>query len=203
MQRIELIKTIARYITREDLCVCSIGAVTDDWTNHAPCPENTLYLGILGSITTTALGIAVSLPHRRIVALETDGSVLMNTGAMCTLGTQRPANLTVLVMDNEIYENIGGPPTLTAHNTDLAKMAEGAGCLNAMTVRDVASLEREFARMLSDQQMGYLVAKIEAKRHPWTWEQRKQTDGVEDKYRFLRYVERLEKVSIHPGAPQN
>jgi sulfopyruvate decarboxylase subunit beta len=203
MQRIELIKAIARQITREDLCVCSIGAVTDDWTNHAPSPENTLYLGILGSITTTALGLAVSLPHRRIVALETDGSVLMNTGAMCTLGTQRPANLTVLVMDNEIYENIGGPPTLTAHNTDLARMAEGAGCLNAMTVRDLASLEREFARMLSDQQMGYLVAKIEAGRHPWTWEQRKQTDGVEDKYRFLRYVERLEQVSIHPGAPQN
>jgi len=29
------------------------------------------------------------------------------------------------------------------------------------------------------------------------------TDGVEDKYRFLRYVEKLEGVVIHPGAAQN
>jgi len=203
MQRIDLLKALAKIITPEDLCVSSIGAVTDDWTNHAPSAENTLYLGILGSITTAALGMALSLPHRRIIALETDGSVLMNTGAMCTLGCERPANLTVVVMDNGIYENIGGPPTHTSRNTDLAKMAEGAGCVNCVTAHDLSVMDREFSRMISDGEMGYLVAKIEPVKYPWVWEQRKQTDGVEDKYRFLRYMEKLEKVAIHPGAPQN
>jgi thiamine pyrophosphate-dependent acetolactate synthase large subunit-like protein len=203
MQRIELIKAIAQIVTAEDLCVSSIGAVTDDWNNHAPSSGNTLYLGMLGSITPAALGIALSLPHRRVIALETDGSVLMNTGAMCTLGCERPANLTVLVMDNGIYENIGGPPTHTSRNTDLARMAEGAGCLNAVTVRDVAGLQREFTRMLTDGEMGYLVAKIEPGKYPWKWEQRKQSDGVEDKYRFMRFVEKIESTVIHPGAQQN
>jgi hypothetical protein len=52
--------------------------------------------------------------------------------------------------------------------------------------------------------MGYLVAKIEPfARHKWEWKDRKATDGIEDKYRFLRYVEKLEGVVIHPGAVQN
>jgi sulfopyruvate decarboxylase subunit alpha len=120
-----------------------------------------------------------------------------------TLGKERPANLTVVVMDG-IYENIGGPPTHTSFNADLAKMADGAGCLNCVTVREADEFDRQFRRMLDDDQMGYLVAKIEPfAKHKWEWKDRKATDGVEDKYRFLRYVEKLEGVVIHPGAVQN
>jgi thiamine pyrophosphate-dependent acetolactate synthase large subunit-like protein len=203
MQRIEVIKAMAAVVTANDLLTTSIGQTWDDWWNHKPA-DNTFFTGILGSVTTTALGLAVSLPHRRIIAIESDGSVLLNTGVMCTLGKERPENLTVVVMDNGIYENIGGPPTHTSANTDLAKMAEGAGCLNCVTVRDAAEFDRQFRRMIGDRQMGYLVAKIEpGVRHKWRWEERKPTDGIEDKYRFLRYVEKLENVVIHPGAVQN
>lgn len=203
MQRIDLIKAIAPLVTSEDLCISSIGGLWDDWWNHRPPGDNTFFPGILGSITTTALGLALALPHRRIVAFETDGSVLMNTGAMCTLGCERPPNLTVLVIDNGIYENIGGPPTHTSRNTDLAKMAEGGGCINVATVRDVPAGLAAFKRMLEDREMGYIVAKIEPGKHPWAWKDRKPTDGVEDKYRFMRHVEKLERIVIHPGAPQN
>jgi sulfopyruvate decarboxylase subunit beta len=203
MQRIEVIKAMAAVVTADDLLTTSIGQTWDDWWNHKPA-DNTFFTGILGSVTTTALGLAVSLPHRRIIAIESDGSVLLNTGVMCTLGKERPENLTVVVMDNGIYENIGGPPTHTSANTDLAKMAEGAGCINCVTARDAAEFDRWFRRMIDDNQMGYLVAKIEpGVRHKWEWEDRKPTDGIEDKYRFLRYVEKLENVVIHPGAAQN
>ena len=203
MQRIEAIRHMAQVVTKDDLLTTSIGQTWDDWWNHKPA-DNTFFTGILGSVTTTALGLAVSLPHRRIIAIESDGSVLLNTGVMCTLGTERPAKLTVVVMDNGIYENIGGPPTHTSFNADLARMAEGAGCINCVTVREADEFDRQFRRMLDDDQMGYLVAKIEPfAKHKWEWKDRKATDGVEDKYRFLRYVEKLEGVVIHPGAVQN
>ena len=203
MQRIDVFRAIAPMITPEDLVTTSIGGTWDDWWNLKPGVDNTFFTGVLGSVTATALGLAISLPHRRIVAFESDGSMLMNTGIMCTLGAQRPANLTVLVFDNGIYENIGGPPTLTSVNTDLAHMAEGAGCLNCATATETGAVSRCFSQMLDDGEMGFLVAKIVPGKHPWAWRDRKPTDGIEDKYRFLRYVEKLEGVVIHPGAPQN
>jgi sulfopyruvate decarboxylase subunit beta len=203
MKRIDVIKVMAGIITKDDLVTTSIGQTWDDWWNYKPA-NNTFFTGILGSVSSTALGLAVSLPHRRIVAIESDGSMLLNTGIMCTLGKERPANLTVVVMDNGIYENIGGPPTHTSANTDLAKMAAGAGCLNCHTATELPDFEAGFRTMMEDNQMGYLVAKIAPfERHKWEWKDRKPTDGIEDKYNFLRYVEALENVVIHPGAAQN
>jgi sulfopyruvate decarboxylase subunit beta len=206
MQRIDAVKTLAELVTPEDLFISSIGGLWDDWWNHRPGgigTGNTFSPGILGSVSTTALGLAIALPHRRVVSLETDGSMLLNTGQMCTLGAERQPNLTVIVFDNGIYENIGGPPTHTARNTDLAKMADGAGCINCVTVHDVDSFRAEAERQLNDGESGFIVAKIEPGRHPWEWEDRKPTDGVEDKYAFMRYVERLEGFVVHPGAVQN
>src|ERR1044071_4186537 len=136
MQRIDAVRVLSSFFTADDLCISSLGALRQDWWNLTPRVGNTFYPAILGSVTTTALGLALALPHRRILALETDGSVLMNTGALCTLGDQRPSNMTVVVMDNGLYESIGGAPALTSQNADLAQMASGAGCINTMTIRD-------------------------------------------------------------------
>ncbi|HEX6208493.1 MAG TPA: thiamine pyrophosphate-dependent enzyme [Actinomycetota bacterium] len=202
MQRRDVLSTLARLVTPEDLVVTWRSTTWDDWAELAPAgARNTLPLAILGSISTTALGLAIALPYRRVVAVESDGSVLMNAGAMATLGAERPPNLTVVVLDNGMYESIGGPPTLTARHADLARMAEGAGCPNSLAVDGQAALEEAAARLLDDGEMGYLVARIKpgrpagTPRTPMTWP---RTDGVEDKYRFLRYVEELEGIVIHP-----
>lgn len=203
MRRIEVVRALAELTSKEDLFVSSIGGVWDDWWNYRPGKvANTFSPGILGSVTPTALGLALALPHRRVVSLDTDGSMLMNTGILCTLGNVRPPNLTVIVLDNEIYECIGGPPTFTAGHTDLALMAAGAGCLNCQTVYDADTCAAEIAAQLQDQQPGFIVAKIAPGAEPWSPEQTKFTDGVEDKYAFIRYVEQLENVVVHAGAPR-
>jgi sulfopyruvate decarboxylase subunit beta len=200
MKRIDVIRVMAEFVTAEDLVVTSIGATNNDWWNYQPA-DNTFYCTILGSVSTTTLGMAISLPHRRLIAIESDGSVLMNTGAMCTLGSERPPNMTVVVMDNGVYENIGGPITLTSRNADLARMAEGAGCLNCETVTDVDAFRKAFKKCLEDNELGYIVAKIEPGRHKWEPHQLKPGDGIEDKYRFIRYVEKLEGIVIHGNSP--
>ncbi|MBI4321642.1 MAG: thiamine pyrophosphate-binding protein [Chloroflexi bacterium] len=202
MKKLDVVKALALQVTPEDLFVSSIGMLQHDWWNYRPNGvDNTLSPGVLGSVSSIALGLAVALPHRRIVALDTDGSMLLNTGILCTLGNESPPNLTVIVFDNGVYQSIGGPPTLTSFKTDLAKMAEGAGCLNCVTVRDVEGFSVEVQRLLNDGEMGYLVAKIEPGDYPWPREKRRPWDGVEDKYRFIRYVEKLEGITIHAGSP--
>ncbi len=199
MRRIDVIRAMAALVTPDDLLTTSLGATMNDWWNHQPA-DNALFVGTLGSVTTTALGMAVSVPHRRVIAIESDGGVLFNLGVLCTLGAERPANLTVVVMDNGVYESIGGPATHSGHNADIAAMAEAAGCINCRTVTETDAVGPGFAELLDDGAFGYMVAKIEPGAHPWPPEKRKPTDGVEDKYRFIRYVEKLENKTIHGGA---
>lgn len=202
MKRIDVVRALASLVTPEDLFTLSIGAIQNDWWNYRPeGVYNTFSPGTLGTMSSVALGLAVALPHRRIVALDSDGSTLMNAGILCTLGCERPPNLTIIVFDNGMYESIGGPPTLTAFNTDLARMAEAAGCINCLTVSDVETFSSEARRLLTDGELGFLVAKIEPGAHPWPRDKRRLTDGVEDKYRFIRYVEQLEGIVVHPGSP--
>jgi sulfopyruvate decarboxylase subunit beta len=202
MKRIDAARAIAGNTTTQDLFVSSVGAIIDDWWNLRPGGEdNTISLSILGSVTSTALGLALALPHRRIIAIDTDGSMLMNTGILATVGNQRPPNLTVVVLDNGLYECIGSAPTLTSGNTDLEKMAAGAGCVNTATVYEEAQLVATLTRQLDDDEMGFIVAKLEPGMEVWPPEKRRFTDGVEDKYRFIRHVERLEGIRIHSGAP--
>jgi sulfopyruvate decarboxylase subunit beta len=195
MQRIDAIRRIATLTNENDLFVTSIGATIDDFWNYRH-NDNVFFTTVLGSVSSTALGLSLALPHRRVIALESDGSVLMNTGAMCTLGAERPGNLTIVVMDNGIYENIGGPPTHTSRGTDLAAMASAAGCPDATAAHDIESFAAHFERMLNDGTLGYLVARIVPGVHPWPADQKKHSDGIEDKYRFLRYVEKLENIRI-------
>ncbi|GAA3652602.1 hypothetical protein GCM10022237_10610 [Nocardioides ginsengisoli] len=202
MKRVDVARILGEETTTEDLFVSSIGGILDDWWNHRPGGEdNTLSVSILGSVSSTALGLAIALPHRRVVAIETDGSMLMNLGILCTLGAERPPNLTVVVLDNGLYECIGSAPTLTSRHADLRLIAEGAGCLHCMDVSSEDALRASLRSVLSDGELGFVVAKIEPGMEVWPAEKRRYTDGVEDKYRFIRHVERLEGIVVHASSP--
>jgi sulfopyruvate decarboxylase subunit beta len=199
MKRYELLKQLARLVTEEDLVVTSIGGVKPEWYSLMP-GNGTMFADLLGCATPFALGMALNLRHRRVVALDTDGGMLFNLGALCTVGKESPPNLTLIVLDNERYEwVVGCPPTHTSGNVDLARIASGAGIQCTATATSVESFVESAATMLSDGQTGLLVAKIE----PGIFkdippERTKESDGVEDKYRFMRHIEKLEKITIRP-----
>lgn len=99
----------------------------------------------MGAAIPLALGMALSRRDRRVIALEGDGSLLMNLGTLATVGAARPANLVVIVFRNRHYESSGGQQ-LPAVDVDLVAMARAARFTfaedvpSAETVR--AALER-------------------------------------------------------------
>jgi len=199
MKRYELLKELAKLVTDQDLVITSIGGVKPEWYSLMP-GNGTMFADLLGCATPFSLGVALNLPHRRVVALDTDGGMLFNLGALCTVGKESPPNLTIIVFDNEHYEGVVGcPPTHTSGRVDLAGMASAAGILSTATVKSLENFVQSATTMLSDNKTGLIVAKIEPgvfKDIPL--ERVKQSDGIEDKYRFLRHIEQLEKISIRP-----
>ncbi len=77
--------------------------------------ENQLYLvGSMGCVTPMALGLALSRPDLRVIALDGDGAALMRMGVFATLGAYGPSNLIHLLLDNGAHESTGGQATVRA-----------------------------------------------------------------------------------------
>ncbi|ATW26469.1 thiamine pyrophosphate-dependent enzyme [Candidatus Formimonas warabiya] len=197
MKRFECLKIIASHLQGDELAVVALGGMIDEWHHLRPSNKN-LFLKIMGSITPVAFGLADSLPHRRVVSLDTDGSMLLNMGILCTIGNVQPKNLITIIMDNECYEVIGGPPTHTAYHVDLAAMGRGAGIERAVAVNNLEDFEKALTEAYHTEGPSFIVAKLERGTEIFPEEERKRTDGLEDKYNFVRYIEDSEKVTIIP-----
>ena len=72
------------------------------------------------------LGLALAQPARRVIVITGDGEMLMGLGSAWTIGAERPANLSIVVIDNELYSETGMQPTHTSRGVDLAGMAKAA-----------------------------------------------------------------------------
>ena len=130
-------------LLKDELVILSLGASVDEWYNAAPhMRAASLFQQQLGCVTPQAFGLAVGLPHRRVVSLDTDGGMMFNLGILGTVANEQPPNLLVVVWDNECYQSIGGPPTHTAKGrVDIARIAQGAGIEHAYMVCDLDAFE--------------------------------------------------------------
>ncbi|WP_213773669.1 thiamine pyrophosphate-dependent enzyme [Bradyrhizobium sp. dw_78] len=188
---------------KDELVILSLGGSVDEWYNAAPhMRAASLFQQQLGCVTPQAFGLAVGLPHRRIVSLDTDGGMLFNLGILATLGNEQPANLLVVVWDNECYQSIGGPPTHTAKGkVDIAAIARGAGVGHSYTVYDLDAFESRCRDGLAARVPHVIVAKVEpgVRRDV----HRKHSDGREDKYIFVRHIEATEGIVIMGPSEHN
>ncbi len=202
MNRFDCMTRLAARLKNE-LVVLSLGASVDEWYNAAPHMRSaSLFQQQLGCVTPQAFGLAVGLPHRRIVSLDTDGGLLFNLGILATLANEQPRNLFIVVWDNECYQSIGGPPTHTASGrVDIAAIARGAGIEHAYAVKTLDEFDKHCEAGLRPQSPYVVVAKIDrsVKRDI----KRKHSDGREDKYIFVRHVEQTENIVIMGPSEHN
>ena len=93
--------------------------------------------GAMGGAVSMALGIALAAPADQVAVITGDGELLMNIGALATVASMMPANLSIVCIDNGRHQETGGPPGHTARRTNLAVMADGAGLPSTMTIEPV------------------------------------------------------------------
>ena len=148
MNRFELTKRLTAQLRREEAVIGGIGNANFDLWSSGQRPQNFYMLGSMGLAIPIALGVAIAQPQRHVVALEGDGSLLMQLGCLATVAMRAPTNLTIVVWDNGIYQITGGQPTASASAADLVAIARGAGIAKSAWAADEDDFERLFAQAL-------------------------------------------------------
>ena len=116
------------------LVVTGLGSATYDAAAAGDHDANFYYWGGMGLTAMTGLGVAMAQPDRRVLVITGDGDMMMGVGSFATIAAKAPANLGILVLDNEQFGETGEQAGLSGGKADLAAMARGAGFEHTMTV---------------------------------------------------------------------
>ena len=125
------------------LVVAGLGSPVYDVFAAGDHDQNFYDWGAMGSAAMVGLGLALSRPDRSVVVFTGDGEMLMGLGAFSTIAQHRPANLSIVVLDNEQYAETGMQKTATGFGTDLAAVARACGLQDATVLtekKEVAAL---------------------------------------------------------------
>jgi thiamine pyrophosphate-dependent acetolactate synthase large subunit-like protein len=117
------------------LVIAGLGAPNWDVSAAGDHANNFPLWGAMGAATMMGLGLALAQPKRKVLVITGDGEMLMSIGSLATVAVEKPANLTIAVLDNERFGETGMQKTHTASGVDLAAMALAAGIRTSQTVR--------------------------------------------------------------------
>ena len=158
------------YIT-DELIVCNIGFPSKELYHIKDRLENFYMLGSMGLCSSIGLGLALSL-DKRVIAIDGDGSVLMNLGSISTIGHTRPDNFILYIIDNSAYGSTGNQKTQT-ETTSLKDIAKACG-IDAIEVSQEEELRRVIKESLDGNRTKVIVVKVEP------------------------YNEKVENIPLHP-----
>lgn len=184
MNRFELTKRLVAQLKHEEAVIGGIGNTNFDLWEAGQRPQNFYMLGSMGLAIPIALGTAIAQPQRHVVALEGDGSLLMQLGCLATVATQAPKNLTMVIWDNGIYEITGSQPTASAATADLVAIARGCGIAKSAWAADEEDFDRLLAAALAEGGPTLIAARIDGKPAVGTTER----DPVQIRARFMAGV---------------
>ena len=161
LNRADLTRRLVAKLKCDEAVVAGIGNTNFDLYAAGHRPQNFYMLGSMGLACPIALGVALAQPERGVIALEGDGSILMALGCLATIGNVKPRNLTIVIMDNGIYQITGKQKAATAVTADVVAIARGAGIADSHWVRDAAHFETLMSRRFDEGGPLLLAAKID------------------------------------------
>jgi thiamine pyrophosphate-dependent acetolactate synthase large subunit-like protein len=126
---------------RDAIVVGGLGASTYDIAAAGDHDRNLYLWGAMGGAVMIGLGVALAQPDLPVMVITGDGEMLMGMGSLATVGLQKPKNLTIVVLDNEVYGETGGQASHTAATVDLVGVARACGIADARAIATMADIE--------------------------------------------------------------
>jgi thiamine pyrophosphate-dependent acetolactate synthase large subunit-like protein len=182
MNRSVLTRLLADKLKSEEAVIGGIGNSNFDLWASGQRPQNFYMLGSMGLATPIALGVALAQPQRKVFALDGDGSILMQLGALGTVAAEACKNLAIIIWDNGLYQITGSQKTLTASGTDLVAMAKGAGIAQSYWATDETHFGSLIERTLREDGPWFIAARIDGEKPAGTTER----DPVKIRLNFMQ-----------------
>ena len=181
------------------VAVCALGMAANEWWGATKSEDSFYMHGAMGFAGSFALGLALALPQAQIWLINADGSLCMNLGCLLTESSQGARNLKHFVVDNGVYQTVGGLPMVNGGRTDYVGIARAAGFARARTIETQTELERQISDIVAEDGPSFTLLRVEPetgflRTPPMTYE------GPEMKYRFGRALER--RFGIEVFGPQ-
>lgn len=155
LQRSAAIESILAAMNDRDFLVSALGYLSRElYAKTEKIRGRCLYcMGSMGSVTPIALGVSLAQPTVRVLAIEGDGSLLMNLGTLATLRRYGSSQIRLIVFDNGSYESTGGqvcqPPGF-----ELERVCTAAGLQTSVARNEMRILE-----FLADPEARVLIIK--------------------------------------------
>lgn len=116
----------------------------------------------MGEAPALGLGMALARPDKEVVVLNGDGCMLMNLGCLVTISSSGAKNLTLIVLDNGIYEVTGGQQLASKQaHSDFTLLAKGAGWSSVFAFDDLQQWNADIDTVMSAPGPRFIVLSTE------------------------------------------
>ncbi len=177
-------QAVARLLARRSpdlLVVTGLGSPAYDVMAAGDDDRNFYLWGAMGGAAMLGLGLAKAQPSKSVLVVTGDAEAMMGLGALATIAVQKPANLTIAVLDNGHFGETGMQASHTGMGVELDRVAASMGFAWTESIFDLAGVEALHNRLVARAGAGLAVLKIRAENPPRVLPPR---DGVHLKNRF-------------------
>ena len=151
----------------DDVIITSMGAAREWMALGAGPLDLPLVPSSMGTAPSIGLGLALAQPWCRVIVINGDGAMLMNLGALVSITAAAPANLTLILEDNGVYEVTGAQPTAGSPggradggSVDFLAMARACGFRSIFHFSDAAEWARQIERVLEAEGPNFVLLDV-------------------------------------------
>jgi thiamine pyrophosphate-dependent acetolactate synthase large subunit-like protein len=166
------------------LIVCGLAGASKDIAHLTDDGDNIFTMaGAMGGATAMGLGLALSRPDKRVLVVTGDGELLMNVGTLATVGNMKPANLSILCVDNGHYGETGYQESHTQRGVDLEVIAQGSAIPVTRTVTTEDQISEAAKVLRNSNASSFILLRVSTEPPPVV---KRSMDASERKTAFRR-----------------
>ena len=164
LTREDAIKRIVNSLNGNEVIFSTTGKASRELFEHRENKgegheKDFLTVGSMGCTASVALGAALQKPDKKFIVFDGDGAVIMQEGALSTIGHYNPKNIYHIIFDNESYGSTGGQPT-TSTTVDFVQLALANNYQGARKVETELELNSALEDMLAKKGPQLMVVKV-------------------------------------------